>query len=456
MVVYCCAFGCKEKFLKGGPYTFHNFPRDEKRKRLWEKQLRRKNFKVSQNTKICSKHFTADCFDAEKFGGTWLKKDAVPTIFDFSVPDHLSKKLDPPEPESVSNPNSEIMPVTEEQKDENVTIEKERADDVPILNKRRLGDFTLEDMFYPYKAKRMFKFAAAKQQVAYANMLNLMGKNKRMRKRVDALQRINRKIKSRARKAAEEESKEVLKNLYYFSEFNLSDMESEKKAKEMFNLAIEKQKQTSLRVKALKLRNKRMDKRLAWLKEKINRKKSFLSEEERKILEEDFIVSIPDNKTPSTLLQVPKKRKIEKLLIALPEPKKIEELNSAAIITPDLPGFSKPSSSSYFKSGSSVSEVLSRTIKQESHDLPDILTIPADKNQKNFLPKSSASSKEKSPFHHMVLQPIIKQEPMDSPDFQSKTSVTNNLSPELLPSNKNSLCSSVVLIKEEPRTEVDL
>ncbi|CAL1289132.1 unnamed protein product [Larinioides sclopetarius] len=23
MVLYCCAFNCKEKYVKGGPYTFH-------------------------------------------------------------------------------------------------------------------------------------------------------------------------------------------------------------------------------------------------------------------------------------------------------------------------------------------------------------------------------------------------------------------------------------------------
>ncbi|CAL1302093.1 unnamed protein product [Larinioides sclopetarius] len=24
MVLYCCAFNCKEKYVKGGPYTFHS------------------------------------------------------------------------------------------------------------------------------------------------------------------------------------------------------------------------------------------------------------------------------------------------------------------------------------------------------------------------------------------------------------------------------------------------
>lgn len=69
---------------------FYSFPKDPERRKVWEAQLRRKDFSVKDSTKICSKHFTEDCFDREKFGGTWLKKDAIPTIFDF--PPHLQTK----------------------------------------------------------------------------------------------------------------------------------------------------------------------------------------------------------------------------------------------------------------------------------------------------------------------------------------------------------------------------
>nr|XP_042898764.1 THAP domain-containing protein 2-like [Parasteatoda tepidariorum] len=88
--VWCCAFGCKEKFSIRGPVTFHSFPKDEIRRQLWSSKLRRENFTASDSTRICSKHFTPDCFDTERFGGTWLKKSAVPTIFDF--PSHLQPK----------------------------------------------------------------------------------------------------------------------------------------------------------------------------------------------------------------------------------------------------------------------------------------------------------------------------------------------------------------------------
>ncbi|CAL1262302.1 unnamed protein product [Larinioides sclopetarius] len=73
MVRICCVFGCDEKFIKG-PVTFHCFPKDENRRKIWENKLKRENFKVMNSTMICSNHFSEDCFYREKFGGTWVKK----------------------------------------------------------------------------------------------------------------------------------------------------------------------------------------------------------------------------------------------------------------------------------------------------------------------------------------------------------------------------------------------
>ncbi|CAL1299236.1 unnamed protein product [Larinioides sclopetarius] len=73
MVRICCAFGCNEKFIKGRSVTFHCFPKDENRRKICENKLRRENFKVTNGSRICSNHFSEDCFDREKFGETWLK-----------------------------------------------------------------------------------------------------------------------------------------------------------------------------------------------------------------------------------------------------------------------------------------------------------------------------------------------------------------------------------------------
>ncbi|XP_054715885.1 uncharacterized protein LOC129225318 [Uloborus diversus] len=83
MVSHCCVSECKERSAKGGRTTFHYFPKDETRRKLWESKIGRKNFKASDHSRICSKHFSEDCFDRLKFGATWLKPNAIPTIFNF-------------------------------------------------------------------------------------------------------------------------------------------------------------------------------------------------------------------------------------------------------------------------------------------------------------------------------------------------------------------------------------
>nr|CAD7427767.1 unnamed protein product [Timema monikensis] len=100
MVNTCCAYNCKERFVKGSGITFHQFPKSEELKNTWLTNIQRENFVPNKYTTLCSKHFTEDSFDTEKFGGHWLKQNAVPTVFDFSKPlrkkrkPHKSEKLD--------------------------------------------------------------------------------------------------------------------------------------------------------------------------------------------------------------------------------------------------------------------------------------------------------------------------------------------------------------------------
>lgn len=44
------------------------------------------NFTPTVNTLICSEHFTKDCYTETSFLTVRLRKDAVPTIFDFKEP----------------------------------------------------------------------------------------------------------------------------------------------------------------------------------------------------------------------------------------------------------------------------------------------------------------------------------------------------------------------------------
>ncbi|XP_049769900.1 THAP domain-containing protein 2-like isoform X3 [Schistocerca cancellata] len=91
MVNSCAALGCTEKYVKGAELSFHSFPADEVRRNVWTLALKRKNFKATKYTKICSKHFSSDCFETVAFGsGRKLKRDAVPSIF--YCPLHLASK----------------------------------------------------------------------------------------------------------------------------------------------------------------------------------------------------------------------------------------------------------------------------------------------------------------------------------------------------------------------------
>ncbi|KAG8178364.1 hypothetical protein JTE90_027233 [Oedothorax gibbosus] len=62
----------------------NRLPHDVRRKNAWLESIGHGNYGyISKHSKVCSKHFTEDSFDRAKFGGTWLKSTAVPTIFDF-------------------------------------------------------------------------------------------------------------------------------------------------------------------------------------------------------------------------------------------------------------------------------------------------------------------------------------------------------------------------------------
>lgn len=51
----------------------------------WEAAVRRKNFKPTKYSSICSEHFTPDCFKRE-CNNKLLKDNAVPTIFCHTEP----------------------------------------------------------------------------------------------------------------------------------------------------------------------------------------------------------------------------------------------------------------------------------------------------------------------------------------------------------------------------------
>ncbi|XP_030640807.1 THAP domain-containing protein 1 [Chanos chanos] len=134
MVQSCSAYGCKNRYHKDKNISFHKFPlaRPDVCGK-WVAAMRRKNFKPTKYSNICSQHFTKDCFKRE-CNNRVLKENAVPSLFsfgklqmktesleetftpemDFSLPLPLSdaeetQGLEPVEPV----PNAAVAPVEE-------------------------------------------------------------------------------------------------------------------------------------------------------------------------------------------------------------------------------------------------------------------------------------------------------------------------------------------------------
>lgn len=97
MPQYCvavnCRNRCKSKCLdaQGKPITFHRFPNDPDRRQQWIAAVCRsgdeeKPWKPTACSCVCSVHFTESCFDTTG-KAVRIRKDAVPTIFDFPKTD---------------------------------------------------------------------------------------------------------------------------------------------------------------------------------------------------------------------------------------------------------------------------------------------------------------------------------------------------------------------------------
>ncbi|XP_064454825.1 uncharacterized protein LOC135366106 [Ornithodoros turicata] len=92
MVTSCAAHGCTKRLIPGKKHgiTFHRFPKNEVRRKLWEaavgRSLGRENeWRARPSAQLCSDHFTPECFD--RTGQTTrLREEAVPSIFKYTPP----------------------------------------------------------------------------------------------------------------------------------------------------------------------------------------------------------------------------------------------------------------------------------------------------------------------------------------------------------------------------------
>lgn len=77
---------------KVNSYTFiDRFPKNAEVRSLWERAVRREGWCAKDGDRLCSVHFTPDCFD--RTGQTTrLRVGSVPTVFP-AFPPHLQKPV---------------------------------------------------------------------------------------------------------------------------------------------------------------------------------------------------------------------------------------------------------------------------------------------------------------------------------------------------------------------------
>ncbi|GBO15124.1 THAP domain-containing protein 1 [Araneus ventricosus] len=90
MVNVCSAYGCVNRSshpnCKEKGISFHHFPlNDQQKLKMWIEKMKRKSFKPTKHSRICSQHFVEEDFEYETFTNRrLLKKTAVPKIFCFT------------------------------------------------------------------------------------------------------------------------------------------------------------------------------------------------------------------------------------------------------------------------------------------------------------------------------------------------------------------------------------
>uniref|UniRef100_A0A8C2DYJ4 THAP domain-containing protein 1 n=1 Tax=Cyprinus carpio TaxID=7962 RepID=A0A8C2DYJ4_CYPCA len=80
---HCCVPLCVVSARYNSTVSFHSFPVEEDLRKKWIIQIRRDDFQVNKNTKVCSVHFRPDDF-MEGAHLKRLKKGVFPTLFEWN------------------------------------------------------------------------------------------------------------------------------------------------------------------------------------------------------------------------------------------------------------------------------------------------------------------------------------------------------------------------------------
>ncbi|XP_069704647.1 uncharacterized protein [Periplaneta americana] len=156
-----------------------SFPSKPEILEKWLVNMKRENFRPTQYSKLCSKHFEIHCFDTERFGHTFLKEGSVPTIFNFRK--HLTKKTFRQKPPKKHNKiSSAVKSITP----------PPPTPQPPISTKCFVGDFENSDMNRPTSAERCLFVARSAVSSQRKIIKNIVKKNSRTKNKTVSLQSI--------------------------------------------------------------------------------------------------------------------------------------------------------------------------------------------------------------------------------------------------------------------------
>ncbi|XP_026076806.1 uncharacterized protein LOC113055066 [Carassius auratus] len=93
--LYCCVPFCKMSSRYNSVISFHSFPMNEEMRKKWLQNIRRENYNVTVNTRVCSRHFTSDDFikPSTPTARRLLKKGVEPTLFLWSDSTSATKRI---------------------------------------------------------------------------------------------------------------------------------------------------------------------------------------------------------------------------------------------------------------------------------------------------------------------------------------------------------------------------
>jgi len=95
-VIHCRQY--REALRWPEPLSFHEFPADIPRRKLWLQVIGREDWKPGDKAKVCSMHFQQDCYRETALAKKLLKNTAVPTLY--LILEALPKSPELPEPKT--------------------------------------------------------------------------------------------------------------------------------------------------------------------------------------------------------------------------------------------------------------------------------------------------------------------------------------------------------------------